>query len=157
MEEEQRFVAKRQMIALMYAGHSWQDAAAATGIHCSRSSAYRLRQKVQMKGDAAFSDGRHGHPSKLPEAVLRWLLATCRANPQMSSREVQAALQEQFGIHVSIGHLNRVRAQLGIGNHVGRLKKNNKRSVPHRKLSGKRELEDSFLSPPLKKRVYYPH
>ncbi|GHO47296.1 hypothetical protein [Ktedonospora formicarum] len=64
-----------------------------------------------------------GHPAKLREAVLQWLMAICRANPQMPSREVQVALQEQFGIQVSIGHLNRVRAQLGIGNHVGRLKK----------------------------------
>jgi hypothetical protein len=41
----------------------------------------------------------------------------------MPSREVQAILQDQFGIHVSIGHLNCVRAQLGTGNHVGRSKK----------------------------------
>lgn len=157
MGEEQRSVAKRQMIALMDAGHCWQDAVAAAGIHWSRSSAYRLRQEVQMKGDAAFSDGRHGHPSKLSKAVLQWLLATCRADSQMPSREVQAALQEQFGTHVSIGHLNCVRTQLGIGNHVGRSKKNSKQYVPQRKLSVKREPEGSFLSPPLKKRVCYPH
>jgi len=42
----------------------------------------------------------------------------------MPSREVQAALQEQFDIYVSIGYLNRVRGQLGIENHRGRSKKN---------------------------------
>jgi hypothetical protein len=57
-----------------------------------------------------------------------WLRAF-RANPQMPSSEVQAALQEQFDIYVSIGHLNRVRSQLGIENHRGRSKKNSKRSL----------------------------
>ena len=42
---------------------------------------------------------------------------------------MQAALQEQFDIYVSIGHLNRVRGQLGIENHRGRSKKNSKRSL----------------------------
>lgn len=83
---------------------------------------------VLTRGEAAFQDGRYGHPAKLREAVLQWLVATCRAAPQMPSREVQAALQDQFGVHVSLGHLNRVRAQLGIGNHVGRSKK--KQQIP---------------------------
>jgi transposase len=108
-------------------------------------------KESRTQGEAALQDGRHGHPAKLREAVLQWLQAFCRTSPQTPSREVQAALQEQFGIQVSIGHLNRVRAQLGIGNHVGRLKKNSKRPVLHRKPNGKRELADSFLSPLRKK------
>jgi transposase len=144
---------KAHLISLMQAGHPGPKAAAMAGLHISRSTVYRLLQAVQTRGDAAILDGRHGHPAKLREAVLQWLVTTCRANPQMSSREVQAALQEQFGIHVSIGHLNRVRAQLGIGNHVGRLKKNSKRSVLHRKPSGKRVLVDSCLLPLRKKRA----
>jgi hypothetical protein len=63
--------------------------------------------------------------------------------PQMPSREVQAALQEQFGIHVSIGHLNRVRAQLGIGNHVGRSKK--KQQTP----CSSQEAQETGLLPAL--------
>jgi transposase len=107
----------------MQAGHSWQEAATRAGIQTSRSAAYRLLQNARTRGKAAFQDGRHGHSAKLREAVLQWLLATCRAAPQMPSREVQAALQDQFGIHVSIGHLNCVRVQLGIGNNIGHQKK----------------------------------
>jgi transposase len=133
MNKEALLATKKQMISLMQTGHTWREAATATEASVCRSSTYRLLQQVQMKGDAAFSDGRHGHPSKLPEVVLQWLLVTCRANSQIPSREVQTSLQEQFGIHVSIGHLNRVRAQLGIGNHVGRSKKN---LEPHCSLAG---------------------
>ncbi len=71
MEEEQ-WTAKRRMVALMQAGHSWQEAATQAGVHTSRSSAYRLLQKVRLEGDAAWQDGRHGHPVKLREPVLHW-------------------------------------------------------------------------------------
>jgi transposase len=145
--------AKAYLVMLMQMGYSWQQAQTQAGLCISKSTAYRLLQAVQTWGEAAVQDGRHGHPAKLREAVLQWLLATCRAEPQMPSRVVQAALQEQFGIHVSIGHLNRTRVQLGIGNHVGRLKKNGKRPVLHRRLSGKRELVDFFLLLLHRKRV----
>ena len=123
MEKEQRREAKQHLVVLMHQGISWKEARATVGVHISRSTAYRWVQGVQSRGEAALLDRRHGHPTKLREAVLQWLVATCRANPQMPSREVQAALQEQFDIYVSIGHLNRVRGQLGIENHRGRSKK----------------------------------
>lgn len=129
MEKEQRREAKQHLVVLMHQGISWKEARATVGVHISRSTAYRWVQGVQSRGEAALLDRRHGHPTKLREAVLQWLVATCRANPQMPSREVQAALQEQFDIYVSIGHLNRVRGQLGIENHRGRSKKNSKRSL----------------------------
>jgi transposase len=144
--------AKAHLVMLMQMGYSWREAQAQAGVHISRSTAYRLLQTAQTRGAAAFQDGRHGHPAKLREVLLQWLLATCRADPQMPSREVQAALQEQFGIHVSIGHLNRVRAQLGIGNHVGRLKKNSKQHHLLLRSRDKREPADSFLSRLRKKR-----
>jgi transposase len=137
---EQTQVAKAHLVMLMQMGYPWHKAAVTAGLHTSRSTAYRLLQAVHTQGEAAFHDGRQGHPAKLREAVLQWLVATCRAHPQMPSREVQAALQEQFDIHVSIGHLNRVRAQLGIGNHAGRLKKNSKRSLLLLDPSGKKAL-----------------
>jgi transposase len=142
---------KVHLISLMQAGYPWQTAAAMAGLHISRSTAYRLLQAIQTRGDAAFQDGRHGHPAKLREAVLQWLATTCRANPQTPGRQVQAALQERFGIHVSIGHLNRVRAQLGIGNHVGRSKKNNKRPLLLLDLSG-RKAQALCSSSPLRTR-----
>ena len=138
--------AKAHLVLLMQGGYSWQKAATIVGLHISRSTAYRLRHSVQTRGEAAFEDGRHGHPAKLREAVLQWLGAICRSAPQMPSREVQAALQDQFGVQVSLGHLNRVRAQLGIGNPVGRSKKNSKCHVLHRKLNGKRVLVPCCLS-----------
>ena len=42
----------------------------------------------------------------------------------MPSHVVQAALLERFGILISIGHLNRVRAELGLGSRAGHWEKN---------------------------------
>lgn len=102
--DEQAQAAKTHLVMFMQMGYPWQKAVATTGLQISRSTAYRLVQAVQTRGEAAFEDGRHGHPAKLREAVLQWLVATCRAAPQMPSCEVQAALQGQFGVHVSLGY-----------------------------------------------------
>ena len=41
MEEEHNRAAKGQLVSLMQAGHSWQEAATMAGIQISRSAAYR--------------------------------------------------------------------------------------------------------------------
>jgi len=56
MEAEQRRAAKEQMIALMQAGHRWQEAAAQAGIQVSRSTAYRLLRQVRTRGKVAFQE-----------------------------------------------------------------------------------------------------
>ena len=143
MEKEQRHAAKRQMIALMQAGHPWQEAVAIAGLHIGRSAAYQLLQKVRSRGEAALQDGRHGHPAKLREPVRQWLETTCREAPQTPSHMVQVALQERFGILVSIGHLNRIRAQLGVGSRAVRREKNWQPRVHQMSPTGKREPLDS--------------
>ena len=49
MEEEHNRAAKGQLIVLMQAGHSWQEAATMAGVQISRSAAYRLLQKVRTE------------------------------------------------------------------------------------------------------------
>jgi transposase len=114
MQEDQRRAAKGRLIALMQAGYPWHEAAAMAGVHIGRSAAYQLLRNVRMRGDAALQDGRHGHPAKLRPPVREFLEITCRQAPDTPSHVMQAALQERFGILVSIGHLNRVRAELGV-------------------------------------------
>jgi len=115
MEEEQTRAAKGQMVALMQAGHSWQEASTMAGVQISRSAAYRLLQKVRTQGEVGLHDGRHGHPAKLREPVRQWLKDYCQAVPGTPSHEVQQALEDHFGIRVSVSHLNATRATLGLG------------------------------------------
>jgi transposase len=124
MQEEQRRAAKGQLIALMQAGHPWHEAAAMAGVQIGRSAAYQLLRNVRLRGEAALQDGRHGHPAKLRPPVREFLETTCREAPHTASHVVQAALQERFGLLVSIGHLNRVRAQLVVGSRTAHREKN---------------------------------
>ncbi len=124
MEKEQRREAKQDLVVLMHQESPgkrqeplWEFTSAdplpiAGCKECSHGERPRSSigdMGIQLNCEKPYSNG--------------WLRAF-RANPQMPSREVQAALQEQFDIYVSIGHLNRVRGQLGIENHRGRSKKN---------------------------------
>ncbi len=143
MEEEERRAAKRQMIALMQAGHTWQGAATMAGVQLGRSAAYQLLRNVRLRGEAALQDGRHGHPAKLRPPVRKWLETTCREAPHTPSHVVQAALQERFGLQVSIGHLNRVRAELGLGSRAVHREKNSSSLARQRDLVGKKERVDS--------------
>jgi hypothetical protein len=57
MGEEQPRAVKGQMITLMQAGHSWQEASTMAGSQISRSTAYRLLQKARIQGEADLHDG----------------------------------------------------------------------------------------------------
>ena len=94
------------------------------GVQIGRSAAYQLLRNVRVRGEADLQDGRHGHPAKLRGPVRQFLETTCRQAPHMPSHVVQAALQERFDILISIGHLNRVRAELDLGSRAGDRGKN---------------------------------
>jgi transposase len=100
----------------MFAGHPWQSAVSQSGLHISRSTAYRLRKLARDEDKAAFVflDDRHGHPSKLREPVLIWMVEFCTNNPQVASSRVQAELKTTFGREVSVSQINRVRAAHGV-------------------------------------------
>jgi transposase len=115
MDRDERRAARGRLVEGMRRGQSWHEAAAAAGLVVGRSTAYRLRRRAQTEGAAALEDRRHGHPSKLRAPVRAWLEGFCRGRPPPPSRVVQAALREHFGLRVSVGHLNAVRATLGLG------------------------------------------
>ena len=48
MGQEQRRVAKAQLVAGMQAGYSWQTAAAQAGLQTSQSNAYRLMKAFRQ-------------------------------------------------------------------------------------------------------------
>jgi transposase len=116
MKDHPQRTARLQLIETMFAGHSWQSAVAQSHLQISRSTAYRLVQRARNEEQAAlvFLEGRHGHVYKVTQSVQTWLVEVCTNDPQMPSCRLQAELKAAFGITVSIGHLNRVRAQYGI-------------------------------------------
>ncbi len=111
---EQRQAAKRQIIEHIKQGASVQEARTVAVVPMHRTTVYRLLRRTQTEGEAAFSDGRHGHPVKLRGEARTFLIDFCRTSPAVSSPVLQTALQEQFGLTISVSQLNRVRAALGL-------------------------------------------
>jgi transposase len=100
MDQEQRRVAKAQLVAGMQAGYSWQQAAARAGVQTSQSNAYRLWLAVRKHGEKALSDGRHGHPIKLRGEARTFLEEQSHQAPCTPRSTLQTALRERFGLRV---------------------------------------------------------
>ena len=105
---------KVQVVELMEAGHNWLEALARAGVQASESTAYLWRQKWRGGGEAALVDGRHGYPHKMSDEIRAWLQAYCEAAPTTLSSQLKKELYTRFGVEVSQGHINLVRAQLGV-------------------------------------------
>jgi transposase len=138
MEPEQRRAAKQQMVELMEAGLSWQEAATTAGVQTSRATAYRWKQEARTRGEAALQDGRHGHPAKVLPPVLNWLESRCQATSLVASSHLQKELQEQLGVRLSISHLNAVRATHGWSNGASQAEKKSGRRGSERSAGSRR-------------------
>ena len=117
MEAAAYRAAKAQVVEQMLQGHPWHEAVAAAGLRISRSTAYLLLKRVRTKGEAALTDERHGHPTKLRPPVRQWLECYWQDRSGATCQEAQAALEERFGVRVSQSHLSRVRIALGVTRH----------------------------------------
>ncbi len=116
MKDRPDRAARLQLIGRMFAGQSWQTAAAQSQANISRSTAYRLVKLAhdEDKAPLVFLDDRHGHPYKMTEPVQRWISEVCINTPQIPSSRVQSELKSRFGVAVSVSQINRVRAKLGV-------------------------------------------
>lgn len=104
---------------------------------------------MRSRGKAAFEDGRHGHPAKLRTDERAWLETYCHTSPGTPSRVVQTAFQERFGIQISLGYLNQVRANLGLGSRTHEGEKKTRFVLAKSNPSGKRVQGDcSWLRQP---------
>ena len=99
---EARRAAKQRLLADLQDGYSVPETQARASIPWHPATIYRLRQRLQADPAFALADGRHGHPVKLRGEVRTWLVAFCQERPHTPSQVVQAALQERFGLLVSI-------------------------------------------------------
>jgi transposase len=117
MEAAAYRAAKMQVVERMLQGQPWHEAVAAAELQISRSTAYHLLKRVRTEGEAALTDGRHGHPTKLRAPVRQWLEEYWQDRPGVTCQEAQAALEARFGVRVSQSHLSRVRTALGVTSH----------------------------------------
>lgn len=106
--------AKIKMAELMLQGEGWQEAVEHSGVKTSRAGANAFLARYRLHGAKALEDRRRGRVSKIVGEIQLWLLETCQQAPEITSREVQAALLKQHNLRMSTSQINRLRAVLGI-------------------------------------------
>src|SRR5258708_4981834 len=113
MKAHSQRTARLQLIATILEGPPWQQAMAKANVSIGRSPDYRLVQQARdpERSERPFLDARHGHPYKLTEPMRHWMVEYCTQHPGVYSSQVKAELQAQFGLEVSRGYINRVRAE----------------------------------------------
>lgn len=114
MNSEERCAARATCVALMQAGHPWHEAVATASLPLRRSGAYALLQRVNTQGQIALTERRRGQFHTFTPQLRTWIQDTCQADPHIPSHRLQLQIAAQFGITVSISHLNAVRACLGV-------------------------------------------
>jgi transposase len=114
MNSDQRCAARAKCVALMQGGHPWQEAVAAAGLSLHRSGAYALLKRVKTQGDLALTERRRGQFHTFTPQLRDWIRSRCLADPHIPSHRLQHQIADQFGITVSISHLNAVRASLDV-------------------------------------------
>jgi transposase len=105
---------KRQVVELMLAGNHWQEATEQVGVKVSESTAYRWVRNWRQEGEAGLSDGRHGHAYKMTPEIRMWLKENCEQARHTPSSQVKKMIKDKFNLEISRGHLNRMRAELGV-------------------------------------------
>ena len=105
---------KIKMAELMLRGMNWEEAARQAGVVVSRSGAYWFVDAYLLRGAQVLEDGRRGHAHKIVGDVQVWLVAECREKPEITARELQAGIEERFGVRVTRRAINYVRSAHGV-------------------------------------------
>lgn len=113
-QRQARRPARSELVRQVALGATVSEARRHCTVSMHRSTVYRLLNRVEREGEHALVERRHGHPIKLREEVLTFLLDYCQNHASVASREVQHCVSERFSLSVSISQLNRVRAAHGL-------------------------------------------
>ncbi len=109
-----RRAARRELVRQVALGATASEARRRCPLPMHRSTVYRLLKRVELEGEQALAEWRHGHPTKLRGEVLTWVIEYCQSHTSASSSALQRLVAERFGLSVSVSQLNRVRAAHGL-------------------------------------------
>jgi len=128
-QRQGREFAKREIVRFVEHGMTATQARKHCPVPMHRTTVYRLLKRVEREGEQALTERRHGHPVKLREEVLTFVLDYCQNHASAASREVQRLVAERFSLSVSVSQLNRVRAAQGLSRKAPKLRKKSRKRI----------------------------
>lgn len=105
---------KKAVVNQMLSGQSPEEAIKSSGVAVSIRSAYRWLADYDEQGDGGLQEKRGGVIWKFTDEMRDWLSVRCQAEPQVSARQLQELLLKDFGVQLSLSHINQVRVDSGL-------------------------------------------
>ena len=112
------YKSKKQVVESVLSGKSHQEAIDEAQITISVRSVYRWVQDYCEDGEPSLYERRRGVVWKVSDEIRAWIVECCEETPSLSAKQLQAQLQETFGVVVSISHINQIRINEGVSKSI---------------------------------------
>lgn len=111
-----------QLLLKLEAGLSLTEACSQLSIEVNEKRAKQLLNKYNSNGRSweVLVDGRYGHKQKITNAIRKRLYELKQINPTLRAKGLAQILVKEFGIEVSVGHINYLLRKKGVSYGVGR-------------------------------------
>jgi transposase len=89
-------------------GEPFDQVRADLGLSIEDEDVPKLQARYEAGGRTweALIDGRYGHPQTAHSALREWMYERKREDKSLTARELAEEIAEQFGVELSIGHIN---------------------------------------------------
>lgn len=111
-----------QLLLKLEAGISQSEACKQLGIEVDPKKIERLHDKYNANGRVweALLDRRYGRNQQVTAVIRQKLYQLQQSNPTLRAKALAEEIQQEFGINISVSHINYLLRQMGIRRSAGR-------------------------------------
>ena len=111
-----------QLLQQVEQGEALAEVGTEVGIEVTPERLVALQMKYEAGGRSweALIDGRHGHEQKVTADMKEWLYERKRQDKTLTGPQLVKAIKEQFGVELSVGHINHLLRQVELSRQTGR-------------------------------------
>lgn len=126
MDQPQAVIEKAQRLAQLLQrveqGAALAEVCVEIGIEVTPARLLVLQAKYEAGGRRweALIDGRHGHAQKVSADMKEWLYERKRQDKTLTGPQLVEAMEQQFGVDLSLGHINYLLRQVELSRQTGR-------------------------------------
>lgn len=126
MDHPQAVIEKAQRLAQLLQrveqGEVLAEVCVEIGVEVTSDRLIALQKKYETGGRRweALIDGRHGHVQKVTADMKEWLYERKRQDKTLTGPELVKAIRDQFGVELSVGHVNHLLRQVELSRQTGR-------------------------------------
>lgn len=113
-----------RLLLRMEAGESFEQVRAELGLEVEIEDLPKLQSRYAAGGKRfeMLIDGRYGHYQTINSAMREWLYEQKRQDENVRACQLAEEMKKEFGVGVTVGHINYLLRKRGLTNAVGRPK-----------------------------------